>query len=129
MAADHADDAAFADDDEVSVLVVELVDESAGAGIGILGDFVDEGSEVESMDLLKFLASLGAFENVGTDTQHPGHLQRCSAWEPAEALGRPPPAARRDRGPHDPCREEITNAAADLQAFCARKDRKKSPDR
>src|SRR5438128_675975 len=127
VAAYHADDATFSNNDKVSALIVELVNEAPGAGIGMLGNFVDEGSEVELMDLLKFLASFRAFENVGADMQHPGHLQRCLVQK---MLG-----SRRDAGPskttlspakarswtHDPCGEEVTNAAVDLQAFCARK--------
>src|SRR5262249_45020814 len=64
VAADHADDAAVADDDEVSVLMVELVDEPAVARVGGLGDFADKGPVIETVDLFEFGRGFRSLEDV-----------------------------------------------------------------
>src|SRR5437879_6409030 len=94
MNAQHTDDTALTHHDEIEALVMKLVHEPIGAWIGVLGNCIDEGTIVEAVNLLEFLASFRALKDVGTDTQHPGHLQRCSAWEPADLSGGVSPLSR-----------------------------------
>src|SRR5438132_14432362 len=50
--------------------MVELVDESACFGRLVLGDFVDEGAVIETVDLLEFLFRFRPFKKVMTEAQH-----------------------------------------------------------
>src|SRR5207247_825953 len=70
VGADHAHHALVPEHDEVNILMVEFVDESAGAGGLVLRDFVDEGTVIETMHLLEFLFRFGSFKMVRTDAQH-----------------------------------------------------------
>ena len=69
--AHHADELAIAENDEVGVLVMEFIDEQAGAGIGVLGDFRNERAVVQPVDLLELIIGVGAFKEVRSDAYHP----------------------------------------------------------
>ena len=51
--------------------MVKLVDEPAGAGVGMLGDLADERAVVQRVNLVELVVGLGALEDVTTDLQHP----------------------------------------------------------
>ena len=87
MDAEHADDLAVADADEVDVLVVELIDQQAVAGALVLLDFIDEGAVVEPVNLLDLVRRFRPLEDEWTDLDHP-------------AL--PPAPRRRPPSPGDP---------------------------
>src|SRR5262249_15240557 len=72
MDADHANDAAIAEGNEVDILVVELVDQSAGPVVGELADLADKRPVIEAVHLFKLFVRFCAFKNVTADSQHSG---------------------------------------------------------
>ena len=51
-------------------LVMEFIDEDAGASVGVLRNFAHERLVVEPMNLLEFVLGLGTLEDVASDLQH-----------------------------------------------------------
>src|SRR5262249_22198886 len=104
VGADHADQAAVAQDDQVLVLGVELIDQNAGAGVRVLRDLADERLVVEAVDLLELLPRFRTLEDVVTDFQHPGPPPTGLRRErPRDRLGAGSPGARMGAAAHTPC--------------------------
>ena len=68
--AEHADDAVALEDDQVSVFLVELIDEKAGPVVDVLGDLTHEGPVVEPVNLLEFALVISPLEDVASHLQH-----------------------------------------------------------
>jgi len=66
---DHARHVAIAHGDEVSILIVKLVNEFAVTGVGVLRDFAYEGSVVEQMNGFVFFFGLCLFEGISTEVE------------------------------------------------------------
>src|SRR6266702_6225755 len=91
MHADHADDFAFANGNQIDVAVVKLIDKPAITRVGVLRDFQRESSAIETMNLLDFVVRRRSLEHAAADLKHCGI--------PPQSLKVPAETAHRKRRP------------------------------